>query len=80
MDDMPPVSVRVDALGLKCPLPVLRLARALRGVAPGAVVRLEADDAMAAIDVPHFCAQGGHEMLASGEAGAGRFYLVRRGR
>lgn len=78
MDNMPPVSVEVDAIGLRCPMPVLRLAKALRGVAPGAVVRLLADDGMAAIDVPHFCAEGGHKLLSSGDAGAGRFYLVRR--
>ena len=53
-------AIEIDARGLKCPLPVLRAQRALRGLAPGAVLRLLADDPMAAIDVPHFCAEAGH--------------------
>jgi tRNA 2-thiouridine synthesizing protein A len=50
----------IDARGLKCPLPVLRAQKALRALAPGAVLRLFADDPMAAIDIPHFCQAAGH--------------------
>lgn len=57
-------AVELDARGLLCPLPVLRLARALRERAGGGLVRLVADDPMAAIDVPHFCAEAGHPILA----------------
>jgi len=46
----------VDARGHRCPVPTLRLQRALAQVAPGRVVRLLADDPMARIDVPHFAA------------------------
>ncbi len=46
----------VDARGHRCPVPTLRLQRALARVAPGRVVRLLADDPMARIDVPHFLA------------------------
>ena len=42
----------VDARGHHCPVPTLRLRRALEG-AGGRVVRLVADDPMARIDVPH---------------------------
>src|SRR5690606_18000802 len=51
--------VRVDARGMRCPLPVLRLARALREH-PGAVdFELVADDPAAARDVPAFAAERG---------------------
>lgn len=55
----------VDAVGLLCPLPVLRLAKRVRGLAPGTVVRLRADDPAAHVDVPHFCAEGGHAFLGA---------------
>lgn len=70
----------IDARGLLCPLPVLRAARALRAMPPGAVLRLVATDPAAVVDVPHFCAGAGHAVLAEvpGEDGA-RIWLIRRG-
>ena len=46
--------ILVDARGHRCPVPTLRLQRALRGAAPGQRIRLLADDPLARIDVPHF--------------------------
>jgi len=68
-------SEEIDALGLLCPLPVLRLRKRLAGLAPGARVVILADDPVAAIDIPHFCAEAGHEVV---EASPPRF-VVRRG-
>ncbi|MCU4654532.1 sulfurtransferase TusA family protein [Roseibacterium sp. SDUM158016] len=70
--------IEIDATGLKCPLPVLRLRKRLEGVAPGRVVRLLASDPMAAIDVPHFCAEAGHAYLGA-EDGPVPAYRVRKG-
>ncbi len=69
----------IDARGLKCPLPVLRLRKALAGVAPGGVVRIRADDPVAVIDIPHFCAEEGHALIAAREMGDATLYTVRRG-
>lgn len=55
----------IDATGLTCPMPVLRLQKALRGLAAGARVTLHATDPMAAVDVPHFAAEHGHKLLKS---------------
>ena len=54
----------IDARGHRCPVPTLRLRRALEGLGSGEVVRLLADDPMARIDVPHFVGQGGHHLLS----------------
>lgn len=54
--------IDVDAEGLRCPLPVLRLGKALRAAPTGSLVRLRADDAMAQVDVPHFCHESGHRL------------------
>lgn len=69
----------IDARGLLCPLPVLKLQKRLRGLRPGAVVRLVATDPASWVDVPHFCAQAGHQLLAADDRGGIRSYLVRRG-
>ena len=71
--------IEIDAVGLKCPLPVLRLRKRLEEVDTGGVVRLLASDPMAAVDVPHFCAEAGHVFLGTEEARAGMAYLVRKG-
>jgi tRNA 2-thiouridine synthesizing protein A len=72
--------VDLDCAGLLCPLPVLRARKRLMGMAPGQVLRLQATDPMAAIDVPHFCAEAGHAFLGAGTAGAVQTYLIRRGK
>jgi tRNA 2-thiouridine synthesizing protein A len=48
----------VDARGLYCPLPILRLAAALAAAPPGTRARLLATDAAAVRDVEAFCAGG----------------------
>jgi tRNA 2-thiouridine synthesizing protein A len=69
----------VDARGHRCPVPTLRLRRAMDGAAAGTVVRLLADDPMAKIDVPHFAAEAGLEVLEAGdEAGALSFRVRKR--
>jgi tRNA 2-thiouridine synthesizing protein A len=55
----------IDATGLSCPMPVLRLQKALRDIASGGQIRLLASDPMAAIDVPHFCQEQGHRLITS---------------
>jgi len=70
----------VDARGLYCPIPVLRLAGALRGGADGVVARLLATDPAAVEDVTVFCREGGHELLESRREGAlYRFRVKKRG-
>jgi len=56
--------VRVDARGRRCPIPTLRLSRALRKAERGIIIELIADDPMARIDAPHFAMQAGHEVVA----------------
>lgn len=69
----------LDASGLLCPLPVLKARKRLKAMAPGAVLRLVATDPAAVIDVPHFCTQSGHVLLAVEEPeGSPRVFVIRR--
>jgi tRNA 2-thiouridine synthesizing protein A len=69
----------LDARGLLCPLPVLKARKRLMGLESGQVLRLVTDDPAAVIDVPHFCAEGGHVLVATEEHGAARHFLIRKG-
>ncbi len=71
--------IELDCLGMLCPLPVLRARKRLIGMAEGQVLRLLASDAMAAIDLPHFCTQAGHTLLTSTHLAQGTAYLIQRG-
>ena len=69
----------VDARGLLCPLPVLRARKVLEAMPAGAVLAIAADDPMAAIDLPHFCAEAGHEHLGQDRVAGAQLHLIRRG-
>lgn len=68
----------LDALGLLCPLPVLKAAKRLRGMAPGTVLKVVTDDPAAVIDVPHFCNEQGHILVASRETDGTQIHYIRR--
>ncbi len=70
--------VELDCLGLLCPLPVLRARKRLLGMTAGQVLRVLASDKMAAIDLPHFCAEVGHDYLGASDVDGGSAYLIRR--
>jgi tRNA 2-thiouridine synthesizing protein A len=59
-----PEPIEVDARGLYCPLPILRLASALRNHPAGTRARLLATDPIAVRDVEAFCAQGRGRLLS----------------
>ena len=54
----------VDARGHRCPVPSLRLRKALDGAAPETRVTLLATDPMARIDVPHLMAGLGGRVVS----------------
>lgn len=66
----------VDARGLLCPLPVLRLRKQLLALEPGTQVRLTATDPAAVIDVPHFCAEGRHLLIDTQTLADGAFVFI----
>lgn len=70
--------LEIDALGLLCPLPVLRLRKRMQPLAPGALVQLVADDPAAIVDVPHFCQESGHDFLGMSEADGQLMFKLRK--
>lgn len=68
----------LDATGLLCPLPVLKLRKRLKSLKIGDAILLRADDPAAVIDVPHFCAESGHELISVAEMDGVQTYLIRK--
>ncbi len=68
----------LDARGLLCPLPVLKARKRLEPLASGQVLRVVADDPAAIVDVPHFCAEAGHELVGQADEGDAQIYLIRK--
>jgi len=64
-------SVVVDARGLRCPMPVIRLAQAARDAPAGSLLELWATDPAARADVPAWCRLRHHEFLGATEVGDG---------
>ncbi len=56
-------SINIDATGLLCPMPVLKLQKSLRGLVPGTRITLVATDPMSYLDVRHYCETSGHKLL-----------------
>ena len=69
----------LDLKGLNCPLPVLKAAKALIALSPGDLLGLTATDPMAAIDIPHFCRQKGHRLVASDRDGEVLHFVIEKG-
>jgi len=68
----------LDTTGLLCPLPVLKAAKLMRAMDSGQILRMQADDPAAVIDVPHFCAERGYTLVSSDETEGVQTYLIRK--
>lgn len=68
----------LDCRGMRCPLPVIELAKRIAEVPLGGTLALIADDPAAAADIPAWCRMRGHEYAGTRAATAGTTYLVRR--
>jgi tRNA 2-thiouridine synthesizing protein A len=65
-----------DLKGLNCPLPVLRTRKRLTGMRAGARLWVETTDPLAAIDIPAFCRESGHLLIATEAVSGGHRFLI----
>jgi len=73
------IHAELDALGLLCPLPVLKARKRLEALEAGQILKVLADDQAAIVDVPHFCAEAGHELAHQDISGATLVFHIRKG-
>jgi tRNA 2-thiouridine synthesizing protein A len=71
-------ALTIDALGKKCPIPIIMLADQIRDVGIGQLIRVLADDPAAKTDLPAWCALKSQEFVSMDDLAAGWAFLVRR--
>ena len=74
----PVVALTIDALGRKCPIPIIMLAEQIRDVPLGAVIAVLADDPAAYTDIPSWCMMKAHEFAGHQELPQGGWALYIR--
>ncbi len=75
---VPAPTLTIDAMGRKCPIPIIMLAERIREVPVGHVVAVLADDPAAATDIPAWCRLKGQEFLSAEQVDGDTQYLVRK--
>ncbi len=76
----PVVALTIDALGRKCPIPIIMLAEQIGDIPLGAVVAVLADDPAAYTDIPSWCTMKAHEFAGYQELPQGGWALYIRRR
>jgi tRNA 2-thiouridine synthesizing protein A len=71
-------ALTLDALGKKCPIPIIMLADRIRDVRIGQTIAVLADDPAAKTDLPAWCALKSQEFVATVDRPVGWSFLVRR--
>ena len=74
----PQALVTIDALGRKCPIPIIMLAEQIRDVPVGGVIAVLADDPAAYTDVPAWCTMKSHECVFRTDLQSGWSFGIRR--
>jgi tRNA 2-thiouridine synthesizing protein A len=76
---IPEINREIDAIGMNCPLPILRTKKALAEMESGQILMVKATDAGAVHDFPVFAKQTGNELIATASEGDTLiFYFKRR--
>ena len=69
----------LDALGLRCPEPVMMVRLNIRKIASGETLLVLADDPSTARDIPSFCRFMEHELIAQQTTTMPFQYLIKKG-
>ncbi len=56
--------LEVDAIGLKCPLPILYCKRGLNSIKDNQIIKIKTTDKSAHKDFKSFCEKTGHQLLS----------------
>jgi tRNA 2-thiouridine synthesizing protein A len=71
------VDETLDCKGLSCPMPILKLAQAMKKMEKGKTLELLATDPGSKPDVPAWCKKTGHKLLETGEKdGVYKYYIM----
>ena len=79
MSTPPDLDLELDCRGMRCPMPVIELARRLEDVGVGGTIGVVATDVAARVDVPAWCRMREQEYVGEDVAADGvPVFVVRR--
>ncbi|ABV85341.1 MULTISPECIES: sulfurtransferase TusA [Shewanella] len=70
---------QLDALGLRCPEPVMMVRKSVRRMNDGETLLIIADDPATTRDIPSFCEFMDHTLIASQTESTPYQYLIKKG-
>ncbi len=70
---------QLDALGLRCPEPVMMIRKTVRRMADGETLLIIADDPATTRDIPSFCEFMDHTLIDSDTQATPYKYLIKKG-
>jgi tRNA 2-thiouridine synthesizing protein A len=69
----------LDCKGLSCPMPMLKLSKAMKGLTQGEVLEMLGTDPGTRSDLPKWCEKSGNELLHEEALEGGVFrYLIKK--
>ncbi len=74
----PTAALVLDLKGLVCPVPVVKVAGAIKTIEVGEVIEASATDPGILADIPAWCHGTGHELLGIERNGAAFVFKVKR--
>jgi tRNA 2-thiouridine synthesizing protein A len=69
----------LDAIGLRCPEPVMMVRLKIRKIAAGETLHIIADDPSTTRDIPSFCRFMDHELIAAQTEISPFHYVIKKG-
>ena len=70
---------QLDALGLRCPEPVMVIRKTVRQLAAGDLLEITADDPATTRDIPSFCRFMEHQLIEAQTETIPYRYLIKKG-
>ncbi len=67
----------INVIGKACPMPLIALAKEVRNMEPGQIVRITGNDPIFEESVVEFCREGRHEILETSGAGRIRTLVIK---
>jgi len=77
---MPVADLKLDCVGLFCPMPVLKTREAMRRLEPGQILEMMSDDPASEADVRSWTTRTGNDLMEIDRNGATFRFLIRKAR
>lgn len=74
------INETLDCKGLSCPMPMMKLAKAMKGLNSGEILEMFGTDPGTKSDIPNWCMKSGHKLLEEIDLGGGvnRFVIQKK--